>query len=183
MPEDNTLITDDERERALARLRDAAIEGRLTLDEFSERSDTVLAARTHAQLTPVLQDLPALPAPAPHRSPVRQVLAVLGNNKHAGRMRLADRAMAVSVLGSCEIDLRQAEIVGEDVTISATALLGEVKIIVPEGTDVEMNGLAVLGEKTCDPGDAPPRPGSPRIRVEALAVLGNVKVEARGRRT
>jgi hypothetical protein len=43
--------SDAERERAVARLRDAAAAGRLTIDELDERTAVAYAARTVGELT------------------------------------------------------------------------------------------------------------------------------------
>jgi hypothetical protein len=42
-------------------LKDAFVEGRLTKDEFGARADRALAARTRADLTALIADLPPLP--------------------------------------------------------------------------------------------------------------------------
>ncbi len=51
--------SDAERERAVARLRGAAAEGRLTVEELDERSARAYDARTRAELASLLADLPA----------------------------------------------------------------------------------------------------------------------------
>jgi Domain of unknown function (DUF1707) len=52
---------DGDRERATAALREHYARGRLTLDEISERTDRVLAARSRADLRSALSNLPVLP--------------------------------------------------------------------------------------------------------------------------
>ena len=52
------LASDAERERSVALLRDAVGEGRLTLEEFSERAGLAQAARTDQELTRLTGDLP-----------------------------------------------------------------------------------------------------------------------------
>src|SRR5581483_2687406 len=81
-PRDKTLhdktlrASDSDRERAAEILRDAAGEGRLGLDELDERLTAVYAAKTYAELEPVLSDLPhAAPAPAPALAPAPVGLA------------------------------------------------------------------------------------------------------------
>jgi hypothetical protein len=56
----DTLASDDDRERASERLTDAAADGRLTVDELSDRLDLVHAARTEADLQAALDGLPAI---------------------------------------------------------------------------------------------------------------------------
>jgi hypothetical protein len=57
-------VSDADREQICARLREAYAEGRLTAEEFHQRTDRALAARTGADLAPLTADLPA-PAPLP----------------------------------------------------------------------------------------------------------------------
>jgi hypothetical protein len=54
----SVLASDAERDRALTELNDHYGTGRLNLEEFSQRSETILSARTLAELLAVFQDLP-----------------------------------------------------------------------------------------------------------------------------
>lgn len=57
--------SDEERDRTAAQLREHFGTGRLSEDEFEQRSDAAYSARTVGELTALLRDLPALPsAPA-----------------------------------------------------------------------------------------------------------------------
>ncbi len=64
-------VADADRDRTVTQLRENVVEGRLTLDEFSERVGLALAARTRGDLDAVMADLPQVPrAPArAHRRP------------------------------------------------------------------------------------------------------------------
>jgi len=57
--------SDAERDRAIVQLREAAAEGRLTLEEFTQRMSLAVEARTHGELDELMHDLPAVSAPAP----------------------------------------------------------------------------------------------------------------------
>ena len=50
--------SDADRDAVADRLREAHAEGRLTAEEFSERLDAALVARTHGDLVPLTRDLP-----------------------------------------------------------------------------------------------------------------------------
>lgn len=71
-------VSDADRERVCGLLREAFAEGRLTTEEFHERTAAALAAKTEADLVPLTADLPA-PAPAAPvvRSPYRRELRSL----------------------------------------------------------------------------------------------------------
>ncbi len=57
--------SDAERDAAAAELRQHLEDGRLTMEEFTERLDEVYAARTHGQLARARRELPPLSRPAP----------------------------------------------------------------------------------------------------------------------
>jgi hypothetical protein len=61
---DNIRISDADRERVTARLREHFAEGRLSSDELDERIAAALSAKTAGDLRGVMADLPG-PAPAP----------------------------------------------------------------------------------------------------------------------
>jgi hypothetical protein len=69
--------SDDDRQRVIDSLQRHTTAGRLTLDEFSERVDVVVAARTLQDLAAATADLPADPPPAepdePHAANARQL--------------------------------------------------------------------------------------------------------------
>ena len=67
----NLRASDADRERVANTLREAAGDGRLTMEELDERLDAVYAAKTYAELEPITRDLPAAGtahAPVPARS-------------------------------------------------------------------------------------------------------------------
>jgi len=62
--------SDADRDAVLAELSKHFQAGRLTIEEFDERSDQALRARTYGELADLTKDLPAparLPAPSPQR--------------------------------------------------------------------------------------------------------------------
>jgi class 3 adenylate cyclase len=65
-------VSDAERERAVALLRMHHAEGRLTLDEFTERVEEAYRARTNADLDRTLRELPREAVVPPDRQPPRR---------------------------------------------------------------------------------------------------------------
>jgi hypothetical protein len=177
---DNTslLVTNAEREQALTQLREACVDGRLTLEEFSRRLDIALEARSRADLDAVTEGLRVAAAPArTHRRASRWLVAVMGASKQTGRWRVAGGHTAVAVMGECVVDLRRAEVEEMETTITACALMGEIKVIVPEGVDVAVSGVAIMGERKVEISDTAPLPGAPVVHVQAYACMGSVKIE------
>jgi hypothetical protein len=61
-PEGELRVSDADRDRALAELSEAFQAGRLTAEEFDERSGQVLGSRTGQELTVLFADLPVVAA-------------------------------------------------------------------------------------------------------------------------
>ncbi len=174
------LASDRERERASEVLSTACAEGRLSLDEFSDRLQRALSARTTAELVELVADLGSAAGsspPAPPRRPGRSwFVAVMSTYKRAGRWRLQPQAHAVAVMGDCRIDLSGAELSAAESHITVISVMGSVRILVPEGVDVDVDGLAIMGTKSWRGGEIAPPPGAPRIRITVVALMGDVSV-------
>jgi hypothetical protein len=112
---DDSLASDAEREQAVARLREASAEGRLTLDELSDRTDAAYAARTHGELVRVTDGLPAV-----------------------GAARTGAR-VAVGLFAPARLDLRRLRAA----RVTVLALFSPVEVVVTEGAavDVDVVGL------------------------------------------
>ena len=70
-------MSDSDRERYIALLRRHTTEGRLTLDEFSDRVGEVYSARTFADLDRTLRELPVEPSPRPKLPVARRARSAL----------------------------------------------------------------------------------------------------------
>jgi Domain of unknown function (DUF1707)/Cell wall-active antibiotics response 4TMS YvqF len=173
--------SDAERDRALAVLRDATGEGRLTLEELAERSERALAARTRDELAMVVADLPAPPA-APGRAAGRRWLfGILGGGSHRGRWRVAPKVTVINVMGGADLDLRHAVVEEDEVRITIWSLMGGSDITVPDGVEVDMGGFALLGGDDLDVEMPSPGAGAPVVRVRAYSLMGgNTVKSARG---
>jgi class 3 adenylate cyclase len=155
-------------------------EGRLTLDEFSQRVEVVLAARTQADLDRATWDLPH--ETTPHRSTVPQsndVVAVFSGASRRGRWRPGPRLRVAAVFGGVDLDMRSAELEGPEVEIRAVAVFGGVDIVVPEGVAVQLSGFSVFGGKDAKVADVPVVPDSPVIRVRAYPIFGGVSIRSK----
>jgi class 3 adenylate cyclase len=190
-------VADADRDRTVTLLREHVVEGRLTLDEFSERAGAALRAKTRGELDDVMADLPApveqgVPTPTPTsltpgdarpRKTSRWHVAVMSGHSTKGRWRIGGRTKAVAVMGGCELDLRRAEIEGPEVEITAVAFWGGIEVIVPEGFDVEIRGFSFMGGRSLRLKDVPIVPGSPRIVVRGFAIMGGIEVKSRPNRS
>lgn len=187
-------VDDADRDRAVAFLRHHCSDGRITLDEFSDRVGQVFAATTSTDIGLVTGDLPVMSrtttggtsgspgAPATTgrvRAAARWTVSIFGSSQRRGRWRVERETTAISVMGSCLLDLRQAEVAGDEISINAIAFMGGVDVIVPEGIEVVLEGFAFMGGKQQSIREVPVLPGSPLVRVRAYAFMGGVSVRSR----
>jgi len=66
---DEILVSDDDRNAVVRQLQKHTADGRLTIDEFSDRVEEAYRARTASDLRTVLRNLPALVPPTPSIAP------------------------------------------------------------------------------------------------------------------
>ena len=181
-PSGKVRASDAEREAVVERLKVATAEGRLTLGELTERTEAAYTATTRGELVPITADLPEAPSsPAVPARPAaggdrEWVVAVMGDSRREGRWRVERPLSAVAVMGDVVLDLRGAEVPHGNVDITAVAVMGDVKVYVPDGVDVELSGFAVMGDKKVRVREAPPGQPSPKVMVRATVVMGDVKV-------
>jgi hypothetical protein len=180
-------VSDAERERVAERLRDAAGEGRLTVEELDERLELAYAARTGGDLVPLTADLPQT-APGPelpeHRRAGKRrrwIIAVMGGGNLRGRWLAGRKLTSIAIMGGGQIDLRNAVLTEGELRITIFSIMGGVDVIVPPGIDVELSGFALMGgnDAQVPPQDLPP--GARRVHVRAISIMGGSDVKMRRR--
>ena len=167
--------SDAEREQAVARLRDASVEGRLTLEEFTDRMTTAYDAHTHAELDVLVRDLPAHAVPERQAPARRWVISLMGNASRRGRWRVGKRTFVISAMGNATVDLRDAILAGPEVSIHVLCSMGNTTIIVPEGVDVELAVIPIMGNRM-DTTRSEFKQGAPLVRISGLVSMGNLFV-------
>jgi len=130
-----------------------------------------------SNVTPVTHEKsPNLPGrPGQRKRAVRWMVAMFGSSRRSGRFRLDEESSVVAVFGDCVLDISEATIDRSEVVISAVSMFGNIQIIVPEGIEVDMQGLALFGDRS-QQSNGPTLPGSPVVVVRALAIFGDVRV-------
>ena len=186
-PGDYLRASDAERDVTLKVLNEHAAVGRLTLDELEERAGQALAAKTRGDLAALTSDLPqestpavgASPAgasPARARKPVRWMIAVMGGSHRRGRFRTVGSINALAVMGGDEIDLREAEMEGGELTLNLFSLMGGSNVYVPDTIEVEMGGFSLMGGNDVRGNQRSPRPGAPLVRIRGFNLMGGATV-------
>lgn len=189
----NLRASDADRERVANVLREAAGDGRLTMEELDERLDAVYAAKTYAELEPITRDLPATGtahAPVPAQSSAVQdsriggvptsegAFAILGGFSRKGDWVVPKDFTAFAFMAGGEIDFREARFAEPVVTIHVIAIMGGIEITVPEDVTVRVTGIGIMGG--FDHGaSGSGAPGGPTIVINGLALMGGVEVRRR----
>ncbi len=192
-------ISDADRERVASVLGDALAEGRLTAEEHSERLDAVYAAKTRADIAPIVSDLPGgstalalspglepryasagtiAQAGAPDR-----MIAVFSGISRKGVWQVPPAIESINVFGSTELDLREAVLPAREVRIRAFCILGSMEITVPPEMHVVDNGIALLGAREIPPDtEESASPDAPVLRLSGISLLGGMTARRKRRK-
>ncbi len=169
----NLRASDADRERVVVALAEAASDGRLTMEEHSERVQQAYTARTLGDLAVLTSDL-AAPAGQPLRlDSSRVVSAFFGRERRGGRWVVPDRLAVTAVAGQVVLDLREALLQSGRTIVYVTAIGGQVHLLVPSGVAVVFGSLTGQPIASSAP---PPAPGVPVIELRAFVVAGKVNV-------
>jgi hypothetical protein len=193
MPEPrNMRASDADRERVADVLREAAGDGRLTMDELDERLDAAFAAKTYAELEPITHDLPGtgtgyVPAPSTAagggpryggKPTSPGAFAILGGFVRKGNWVVPRDFNVFCLMSGGEIDLRDARFSEPEVSIHVFAIMSGCEITVPENATVRVTGIGIMGafdHAMTGTGFT----GGPVITISGLAVMGAVDVKRR----
>ena len=174
------LASDAERERSVALLRDAVGEGRLTLEEFSERAGLAQAARTDQELARLTSDLPNDPTTfAPAAAASEEHRAFCSHLIRSGPWSLAANSSWRSIFGTIDLDLRQARLAGPETVLEVYNLFGTVTVIVPEGVEVVVRGGGLFASQKIQSPERPPIVGGPRLTIDTRGLGGTLHVRTR----
>jgi len=184
--------SDADRDAAASVINGALAEGRLTAEEHSDRLDAIYSAKTHAELVPLLSDLPtpgthAPPVPAPAWPAGRRggrIVAIFSGASRKGSWHAEPFIEAVSIFGGVELDFRDAVLPGREVVVRATAIFGGVDVVVPpEMHVIDGGGVTILGGRDIA-GSSTEASGAdaPVLRVEGTCILGGIDVRRKARK-
>jgi DUF1707 SHOCT-like domain len=193
-------ISDADRDRAASVLNEAFADGRLSPQEHSDRLDAIYAARTQADIVPVVSDLPGAAAALASLSgelaraddfgsvaklgkPAR-VVNVFSGTSRKGVWRVPRAMETIDVFGGTELDLREAVLPGKEISIRAICVFGGVEITVPPEMHVIDSGWALLGGREIAPDtDESADPDAPVLRISGVTILGGISVRRKRRKS
>ncbi|XRQ11767.1 DUF1707 SHOCT-like domain-containing protein [Actinomadura welshii] len=166
--------SDADRERVVAVLGEALADGRLTMEEHSERTSRAYAARTLGELTGLTGDLSPEEA-QPILVDDRPVSVFFGRARREGRWVVPVKLPVVALFGTVELDLREAVLQRRHIVVDSLILGGRVRILVPEGVRVDVTGRTILTTR-----DVRARPAAegPTVELGGTMIFGSVRARA-----
>lgn len=167
--------SDAERDATVDRLREAAAEGRLTLEELTDRIQAAAGAVMRSDLARLTSDLPAAVAVggAVQGANVR----ALGDVKRSGAWTVPAESHFRTWFGNLKLDLREARITAPEIHIHARGFFGNVDLMVPDGVEVDLQAGTQIGRIKHQAG--PATPGAPRVVLTGGTFFGDVRVRHR----
>lgn len=165
------MLTDTDREQAVALINQAVADGRLTWQEHAERVDLAWSARTRDQLVPAVGDLAVS---------VRPQRVVATGSKIIRKPEPGRHILARSWFGAVYLDLTEA-VAGQELSVDASSFCGKIVLTVATDATVVDEGHAILGKRKILT-RSPVTPDGPLIRITGRSTLGHLKVLGSRRR-
>lgn len=167
-----------ERQHVIDRIQQAMAEDLIPFHELDERFAAVYGATNRAELERLTADLPAPqyqpPAPTARHPAPRSQFSLIGDIEVGGWLALDSEMTVTGVIGDITVDLSSAGLGRDGVTINVRSLIGDAKVIVPDGARVQIEAIRILGDLRQDL--SPPVEGGPLIRITGFQAIGDLKV-------
>jgi hypothetical protein len=178
------LASDTERDRSVELLRTAVVDGRLTLEEFTDRIELAQAARTDRELAALSRDLPATPRSDPsgaalQEPPGERHRAFCSQISRSGPWSLPARGSYSSIFGTIDLDLREVRLSADVTELDVFNVFGTVTVIVPEGVEVSVDGGGLFASQVIDSPQVPPVRDAPKLVIHASGPGGTLHVRSK----
>lgn len=171
-------IDQSARDRVAAFLRELCLGGRLPLEQFSLRLQALEEARTEDDLAAALREIPVAADPPRLAKRRAWLVTLFGSEQRTGRWRVPERMICFSVIGSPDLDFRQAVVSGDEMRITSFALVGSLTALVPPAVDVELGGFSLVGGNDLEttPGVTTGGHGGLRLRLRCFSLFGGAEI-------
>jgi hypothetical protein len=166
-----------ERNAATRLLVAACADGRLTLGEFEDRVEGVLAAATWADLNEAIGDV----GPVQPSRDRQWSVSLVGGLHRQGPSRLPRHLIHVSVIGNASIDLDHTELPAGETTITLVSLIGRAHVRVPSDVRRELSGFSFIGGRHMT-GRRAALQGGPLVHVRSFSFIGGTTIRPSGSR-
>jgi hypothetical protein len=169
-------VSDADRNGTLRRLHNAVALGLIDIGEFEDRSAQVSAARMHADLEILVDDLPGPGAIVTSAADRIELRGWMGSLKRHGEWTVPTRLALVRRMGSVVLDLTNARFAGPVVVIELDMVRGSVDLRLPAGASASIDDVTVYAGSARDRRKDAPAEGSPHVVLTGRVVMGSVTV-------
>lgn len=178
------------REEVIDQLKLNFAHGNIEVEEFESRLEKANSVQTKYALVALVSDLPVIRDES-SGSQVSQssihmnlgnvqesanLAGILSGVTRKGVWRPARRTNILTFMGGVDLDYTDAEIPPGVTEINAFCALGGVDIKVPDGINVEVDGIPILGgidNRTSGVTD----PSLPTLRIKAFIIMGGLEIK------
>jgi hypothetical protein len=167
--------TDEQREGVLTHLRTLVGRGAIDLEHFEVLSSVAIGAVSVADLADVMAKVPpivAMTAPGRELTEPLVLRVTTGSLKMNGRWQVGAETKATVATGSMVLDFTDAELDDIETSLTLRVATGSMKVIIPQGIDVQLVGIGGSVKNALGTSLAPP--GSPLLRIDANCVTGSI---------
>ena len=162
------------------------------MEELDERlTPSTSRARTASSSgwSPTSSSPATTPPTDGQRMPVRRgegganwLVAIMSGHERKGRWRVGPNLKVINVMGGSDLDLNDAELADDVVTMTVFSLMGGADVRVPEGLNVELLRVRASWAATAPrSATSRPDPGGPTLRLKVISIMGGTDVK-RGRK-
>jgi hypothetical protein len=166
-------VSDADRTHVSQLLERAVGQGMLTLDEFSERIDMTLAARTRGELGAVVADLPGVELPhpgTPTPAVAEQLRGRMSTVSRRGQWTVPPRLALNTRMCDTTLDFSSATLQSTTVLLDIDDYCSTTNLVLPDGATADLNGVETFAGSTT--AKVPYGPPSERLH---LVVRGRVR--------
>jgi hypothetical protein len=179
------------RERVVEQLKLNYAHDNIVVDEFERRISLAHESDDRDALKSLVRDLPVLKDSAVgsyqqssytwalNDGKVKRddsMIAILGGVERKGSWAPARYNKVLAFMGGVDLDFTEAKLPEGVTEIDLFCVMGGVELIVPDGVNVEMQGVPIMGgfeDKT----DHTPDERAPTIRIRGLVLMGGVEAK------
>ncbi|MCK5675167.1 MAG: DUF1707 and DUF2154 domain-containing protein [Spirochaetales bacterium] len=175
-----------QREEAIKKLEHNFAHGHLEVEEFESRLDLALNTTLPQDLARITADLAVIPVNLENSSDIiintgkvrseELFLSILSGVERKGVWKPARKNKLFTLMGGMDLDFSEAIFPPGVTEIEFLCLMGGVDIIVPNGINIEVKGLPIMGgidKKVSDEH----YPGSPTLRISGIVLMGGIDIK------
>lgn len=173
-------IAEADRQAAVDRIQQALAEDLIPFDDVDDRFAAIFAAANRAELDAALAGLPPTsttppPRAARHLAPGTS-FSLIGDTRIGGWIAVGPSMRSIALIGDTLIDLTSADIPPEGVEIQVYNLIGDIKILLPDGARVQVQAIKLIGDNRQR--IVAPVAGAPTIKITVVSLICDVVVQS-----